>query len=171
MFHFFRNRFTFKMNMGCLSCLFLLAKTQRLEGITSLLLNGKHIVLADIEDCSLEEAEKELLYVQQKYSLSDIFIVSDRDRSYRAFCYSQVDYKTLLKILLDIPHLDMVFFNYTVKRKKATLRVSNKKDRQKQELVSVLKSYSAPIPDEVEKVIYDTGIVKKGIQISLGDDD
>ena len=64
----------------------------------------------------IEEAN----YVQRKYGLSNVYICSDAERSFRIFCYSLVDYKTLLKVLLDFKHLGMVFFDYTVRRKKAT---------------------------------------------------
>jgi len=37
--------------------------------------------------------------------------------------------------------------------------------------MAILESYWMPIPEYVEEVFYDTGIVKKGISISLGGDD
>jgi len=37
--------------------------------------------------------------------------------------------------------------------------------------VSVLESYFVPIPKEVEMVVYDTGIEKRGLSILLGDKD
>ena len=144
--------------------------TQTLEGITSLQPDGKHIIMFDLEDCSLEEAKETLRNVQQKYDLSDIFIVSDAERSYRGWCYSKVDLKTLLKILLDVDYLDYNFFYYTVKRRKATLRTNNKRNRVEQKIVCVLWSYPVQIPKKaLEKVIYDTGIEKRGLSILLGE--
>jgi len=155
------------------SLLFLFAKTQTLEAITSLIPNSgnKHIILADVENCSTEEVIEEAKYVQQKYGLSNFYIYSDAERSFRVFCYSLVKYKTLLKILLDFKHLDMVFFDYTVKRKKATLRYGKKMDRPSPKLVKVLETYPMPFPKVVEQVFYDTGVVKKGISFTLGNDD
>jgi len=155
------------------SLLFLFAKTQTLEGITSLIPNSgkKHIILADVENCSYEQVIKETEYVQRKYGLSHMYIYSDAERSFRIFCYSLVDYKTLLKILLDFEHLDIIFFDYTVKRKKATLRISKKENRPFPKLVKVLETYPMPFPKVVEQVFYDTGVVKKGISFTLGDDD
>lgn len=175
MFSFLKNRFTFKMtkhfgNYG-FSILFLFAFTQRLHGITSLLPNGMHFILVDFENCSFEEVVEESKYVQQKYGLSNIYIYSDAERSFRVFCYSIVDFKTLLKIILDFKHSDMIFFNYTVRRKKATARISRKKGRPLPKLVKVLESYFLPFPEQVQEVFYDTGIVKKGIAFSLGDED
>ena len=82
----------------------------------------------------IEEAN----YVQRKYGLSNVYICSDAERSFRIFCYSLVDYKTLLKVLLDFKHLGMVFFDYTVRRKKATLRYGRKMGRPFPKLVKVL---------------------------------
>ena len=173
--YFYRFSFKATKHFGDLgfSILILFAKTQRLHGITSLIPNSdnKHIILADIENCTLKQAIKETRFVQQKHGLSHMYIKSDAETSFRIWCFSVVSFKKLLKILLDFEHLDMVFFDYTNKRKKATLRDSNKKNRRSQKIVAVLESYPMPIPEYVQEVFYDTGIVKKGIAISLGDDD
>ena len=161
-------RFNFRARIGNVTFFFMLAKTQTLEGVTSLQTDGTHIVLWDLENCTLKQAEETLRCVQTRYGLSHIYIASDAEGSYRAWCFSKVDYKTLLHILLDTEHLDPIFFDYTVKRKKATLRTSDKKGRIPQELVSVLESCPAPIPETWEMVTYDTGIVKRGRSILLG---
>ena len=140
-----------------------------MEGITSLQSDGNHIVMWDLENCSLQQAKKTLLEVQINYGLSDIFIASDTEESFRGWCFSKVDFKTFLKILLDTKFLDWTFFWWTVKRGKATLRVSKKENRSSQEIVSVLYSYYVPIPESVEKVVYDTGVEKRGVSILLGD--
>jgi hypothetical protein len=146
----------------------MISESQTLEGVTSLQSEGKHIVLWDLENCSLEQAEITLRKVQKKYCLSHIFIVSDIERSYRAWCFSKVDLKSYLKSLLDTDFLDWNFFYWTVKRGKATLRTTNKKNREPQKIVSVLESYPVPIPVQFEKVIYDTGIEKRGLTVLLG---
>ena len=75
-----------------------------------------------------------------------------------------------MHILLDVDYLDYNFFYYTVKRRKATLRTNSKKNRPKQQLVNVLESYPVQIPKKaLEKVVYDTGIEKRGISILLGE--
>jgi len=163
------SRVYFRMKVFVCSLTINFAIIQTLEGITSLLPNGKHIILWDIEGCTLEEAIRSLRKVQISYGLSNIYIVSDKEGSYRAYCYSQVDFKTCLKILLDTDYLDPIFFEYTVRRGKATLRTNQKKDRPKQKIVTGLESYFVPIPkDRAERVIYDTGIEKRGLSIILG---
>jgi hypothetical protein len=63
------------------------------------------------------------------------------------------------------------FFYYTIKRKKATLRTGSKKGKPPQRIVSVLESYYLPInPSKVEKVGYDTGLVKHSKSLLLGGD-
>lgn len=71
--------------------------------------------------------------------------------------------------LLDAGILDYNFFWWTVNRSKSTLRTSSKKGRPKQELVSVLKSYSVPDALSREKAVYDTGLTKRGLTIFLGE--
>lgn len=162
-------RFNFRIKKFGLNLFVSLSEVQTLEGITSLLPNGKHIILIDLENCSQLEAEGSLRKLQRKRGLPDIFLVSDLEKSFRAWCYAQVDLKTLLQILLDVEFLDWNFFWWTVKRGKATLRTSNKKNRPPQKLVSVLRSYSVPIPASCEKVVYDTGVEKRGTTVLLGD--
>jgi hypothetical protein len=152
----------------------MLSEIQTLEGVTSLQSDGSHIVMWDLENCTLEEAEKILREVQTRHCLSHIFIVSDCAGSYRAWCFSRVSYETLLSILVDsLGILDYSFFYYTVKRRKATLRTGEKKGRSAQKLVSVLRSFTCPIPTRgclVEKVVYDTGLEKRGVSLLLGGD-
>jgi hypothetical protein len=162
-------RFNFRVKFGNWTFFAMIAKTQRLEGVTSLQKDGKHIVMWDLENCPLDKAEMTLRDVQRKYCLSDVFVVSDAERSYRAWCFSKVDFSTYLKILLDTEFLDWNFFYWTVKRGKATLRTSSKKNRELQRLVNVIESYRVPFPSECQKVVYATGLTKRGATILLGD--
>jgi hypothetical protein len=142
---------------------------KRLEGVSSLQLDGKHIIMWDLEKCSLKQAKETLRKLQGKYCLSDIFIVSDIEGSFRAWCFSKVEFKIFLKILLETEFLDWNFFYGTVNRGKATLRTNNKKNREPQRVVSVLESYPVSFPSSCEKVVYDTGLAKRGLTILLGD--
>jgi hypothetical protein len=162
-------RVNFRAKIADWTLFAMIAKTQRLEGVTSLQNDGKHIVMWDLENCTLEEAERALKDVQNKFCLSDIFVVSDVKGSYRGWSLSRVDFVTYLKILLDTEFLDWNFFYWTVKRGKATLRTSSKKNRELQRLVNVIESYRVPFPSECQKVVYATGLTKRGATILLGD--
>ena len=154
-----------------LTIFFMFALTQTLEDISSLLRDGRHIVMWDLE-VALEQAEDVLRKIQRRYNLSHIFIVSDIEGSYRGWCFSKVSFKILLSILVDsLDIIDYSFFYYTVKRRKETLRTDRKKGRPPQQLVSVLESYPSAIPTKLEQVIYDTGLEKRGRNIMLGDRD
>ena len=151
----------------------MLSKTQTLEGLTSIQSDGKHIIMFDSKDnCDLNELKECWKRIQQKYGLSNVFIVSDKEGSYRIWCYTHVSFDILLKILLDAYDLmDWNFFYWTVTRGKATLRISNKKNSEPQKIVAVLESYPAIFNENElwEKVTYDTGTEKRGINILLGD--
>ena len=153
----------------------MLSKTQTLEGVTSLQSDGKHIIMFDsIDDCNLNELKKVWKRIQQKYGLSDVFIVSDKEGSYRVWCFTHVKFNVLIHILTedDVFNLmDYNFFYWTVSRGKATLRTSNKVNREPQKIVAVLESYPVSFDENElwEKVTYDTGTEKRGINILLGD--
>jgi hypothetical protein len=167
-------RFNFRAKLRNLTFFVMIAKTQTLEGVTSLQTDGSHIVMWDLENCTLQKAEKTLKKIQRKYRLSNIYIASDVEGSYRAWCFSKVNFSILLKILIEsLSILDYNFFYYTAKRKKATLRTGSKKGRPAQKVVSILQSYYSDVPVKnscVEKVVYDTGLQKRGISLLLGSD-
>jgi hypothetical protein len=157
----------------------MLAETQTLEGLTSQVVGreGYHYPLFDIEKhgeiVSLEEVEYELGKIQVSYGLPDIFIMSDRIGSFRAWCFGEVrftDYMRMQLDLLDAGILDWNFSYWTMNKGEGTLRVNSKQNRPKQELVSTLHSYSVTFPeDKIEPVFYDTGIEKRGLTVFLGD--
>ena len=156
----------------------MVAETQSLEGVTSKVIGreGYHYPLFDIEKrggkLSLQEVERELGKIQVSYAISDFFITSDKEGSYRAYCFSEVTLIVYMRMQLDLIDagiLDYNFFWWTVNKSKATLRVNQKKNRPKQELVSTLHSYSVQIPCKFESALYDTGVQKRGLTIFLGD--
>lgn len=162
-------RASFRINFRNFTSYFMLSRTQTLEGMTSLQPDGKHIVMFDLDDCNLEEALHELKRVQNEHSLADIFVYSDKIGSYRVVCWNHISFWEYMNILTSLPEsmVDYDFFWWTANRGKATLRTINKHDRPPQKLVAVLESYPHPEPEIVQKVDYDTGVEKLGINISL----
>jgi hypothetical protein len=154
------------------------ARSQKLEGITSQVFDdngkptGKHYPFFDLEGTSLKNIKKILGKIQKKYGLSDIYITSDNNTTFRAWCFSIVTFETYLKILIDSKDVvDYGFLLYTFKRKEATLRLSKKEGRPFQKVVTVLESFNVPLPSKIVKhVIYATGCEKQGTTISLGGD-
>lgn len=163
-------RINFRIKLKDVTIFFMISKTQTLEGITSLINKEEnlHIIFWDLENTTLFNAEQTLKFVQEKYNLSDIYIMSDIESSYRALCFSQVDFKSLLKILLDTYYLDYNFFYWTVLRSKATIRTSNKIGREPNKIISVLQSYEVKMPEKILMGIYDTGNDKIGKMVNIG---
>ena len=149
----------------------MISKTQTLKGITSKVIGetNKHYIFWDLENCTLEQAKETLIDVQYEFKLGDIFITSDCENSFRAWCFSKRTFKTFMHILLHTKYVDYNFIYWTIQRGNATLRTSNKEDRKPQELICVLKGYEKPIiPNKFISVLYDTGHDKRGIVVKLG---
>lgn len=166
-------RINFRIKIFNRTLFFMYAKTQTLKGITSKVKGSKdkHYVFWDLENCTLEQAQITLAKIQYKYKLGHIFIVSDLPNSYRAWCFTKVDFKTFLKILLDTDYVDYNFFYWTVYRGEATLRITQKQDRPLQKIIKVLETYYNPLPKTLGFTEYDTGIGKRNINIfkDIGD--
>jgi hypothetical protein len=173
-----KKRFNGRITTSLFTFFFMIARSQKLEGVTSRVfdINGKptenHYVFWDCDIPDLEKIKTVLTKVQQIYNLSDIFVTSDNNRSFRAWCFSIVDFPTFLKILIDSKEIiDYEFLSYTFRRKEATLRVSKKENRPFQCIIGVLKTFSAPFPTgTMRQITYVTGCEKKGTTLSLGVD-
>lgn len=163
------SRLNIRLKIGNITLFGMVAKTQTQGGITSKLAYNRHIVLWDLDHCSLKAAITELERIQRKYNLSDIYIFSDRESGFNAVSFTPVDYVTLLRILIDTRYIDEGFISYTAKRNKATLRLTLKEGRESIELKHIIYSYYQPLPRELERVVYDTGLVKDGITIGMVD--
>jgi hypothetical protein len=162
-------RFNFRLKLANLTLFLMASHTQALEGVTSIQQDGTHKIMWDLDKCTLKQATTTLRKVQKKHCLSNIFIVSDAEGSYRAFCYNRVNFKHFLKVLLDTDFIDWNFFYWTVSRGKATLRTSSKKGREPQKVVKVLRSYPAKFPSSCLRAHYETGVNKRGMTLLLGD--
>jgi hypothetical protein len=170
-----RMRWNLRINLFKRTLFIAYSKRQTLEGVTSRVITEPeekhlHYIFFDLENCTLEQVKQKLKEIQFEFKLGDIFIFSDRESSYRAWCFSKRPWLTFLHILIhSFPFLDYGFWVWTVRRGAATLRTSQKVDRPNQDLVAVLKGYEETmIPDKLRYVRYDTGVEKKGRLIELG---
>lgn len=173
-----KKRFNLRITTNLFTFFCMLARSQRIEGITSQVYEnqkptGKHYPFWDLEGCSLEQIKKILKKVQSRYALSNIYLTTDNNgKTYRGWCFSIVSFETYIKILADsLSVMDYGFFYYTIKRKEATLRLSIKEGRPFQSCTDVLESFFVPYPSGIMKhVTYVTGNEKKGTTINLGVD-
>ena len=165
-------RINYRMKIGNITAFFMLSHSQSLEGVTSLQDDGLHTPFFDIENCSLDECVSALKELQFIYNLSDVFVTCDLDRSFRVWCFCHVNYLNYLEMQIQLLRkklLDYNFFWWTVKQGKSTLRTTSKKGRQQQKVVAFLPSFSVPFPKKCEKVLYDTGVQKRGLTVFLGE--
>jgi hypothetical protein len=168
-------RYNFRITTNRFTFFGMLARSQKIEGVTSQVFdkNGKptenHYIFFDLEGATLETIKKILKKIQQRYGLSNIFITSDNNKTFRGWCFSIVSFETFLKILIDCKEIvDYGFVQYTFKRKEATLRLSQKEGRPLQNVVTVVESFSVPFPKLMRHVVYVTGCEKKGSTIDIG---
>jgi hypothetical protein len=168
-------RRTFKITCKGITFFIMLSHTQTLRGITSKINNkDEHLLMWDLEECSIHDAEKELKRIQEKYNLSTIYIMSDKEKSYRGICFTGVPFLRMLHIISDTKYIDFMFVKYTCIRQRASLRFSPKKDRGIMKIVSILPNpemdVNVKIPNQMEIVEYDTGLQKasKEIHIKIG---
>lgn len=105
---------------------------QRMKGITSKTgREGYHYILLDYDNTPFYIAKESLEKLMVKYSIDGFVIFSDKEDSFRLFSDTIVDFKQLLRIMLDAEGLDRMFFKWTVIRGYATIRISDKKNRLK----------------------------------------
>lgn len=146
----------------------MLSSTQRLFGITNKIGKDKYFILWDIENCTLDECLKSLGRIQLRHHLGEIFITSDKERSFHAWCYNIVSFRKFLSIICDTKYCDWNFIRWSVARGQATIRTSQKKNRPKQRLVATIWGKHNPIVQNPLRVIYDTGIDKRGKVFTFG---
>lgn len=167
-------RLNFRLKIGNLTMFFMISLTQTLEGVTSKVIGEEdkhmHYIFWDLEGYNLPQVVKKLREVQREFRLGDIWIVSDAPKSYRAFCWSKRPFIEYAHILIhSFPELDFGFFIWTMRRTAATLRVSDKINRPKQQVVAFLKGYEeTEFPKQLVRAVYDTGWEKRGRIIELG---
>lgn len=174
----------------------LLSKTQRLSGIVSRIENNEfkrsdnmHILLWDLESCTLDEAINELRRIQIKYDLSDIFITTDRvilangkypipkgrrkadgmKSGFNAWCFTVKPFVEYIHILTDTRYTDFQFLWWTMHYCEATLRITPKEGRGNIKCLARLRSYDVLVPFGKKILIndYDTGSIKRGIQLRM----
>jgi len=158
-------RLNLRLKFGDITFFGMISKTQTLKGVTSTANRKEHLhyIFWDLEGCTLNEAEQTLKDVQKDFCLSNIYITSDLDKSYRAWCFSQRKWLEYLHILLHTQYVDYGFWIWTIRRGEATLRISKKDKRSYQNLISVLEGYyEVDLPQKINIIMYDTGIEKRG---------
>ena len=161
-------RFSTRIKIGNITLFGMLSSTQRLSGITNKIDKDKFFIMWDMENCSLPDCIGSLKNIQEKYNLGEIFITSDIEKSYHGYCFDIVTFRRFLSIVCETKFCDWNFIRWSVVRGQATLRTSKKRNRDRQKVVAILKGHHNKIIENPIRVIYDTGINKRGMVLNIG---
>jgi hypothetical protein len=143
-------KLTYRKRIGKYLFYAFFTKTENTTGVTSYVKDDKnhmHYVLWDFDKTPLVHVINELMYVSKLYELKNIVIMSDKKDSYRAFSPTKVDFRTLMKILLDTEFVDWEFIKWTMRRGYATIRMTKKEYRKKPKIIEILKYDGRYKPD------------------------
>lgn len=112
------------------------------EGVNSLLPDGKHILMWDFDNVKLKQVLLHLSTIQARYQLPKIYILyTGKPGHYMAYCFKRVDWQKAIEIIAATPHVCQTFLRFGVWRKKWTLRITPK-DGRRIKLISVLDGYA-----------------------------
>jgi len=116
----------------------------RVIGVNSEVGDGRHILMWDFDEVPLEKVKQDLLFVQNRYALSDIHILRTKEPdNYIAYCFSAFEWRRAVEIVAQSWFMDWQFFRFGVFREKFTLRVTPKGKRTPY-LVERLEGYCLP---------------------------
>jgi hypothetical protein len=125
---------------------FTFAPVTDVTGVNSTLKDGWHIPMWDFDDIPLEYVEAALRLVQNKFKLSNIYILNTgKTDHYIAYCFQKRPWDVIVTIVSATLFVDHNFFKYGVYREHWTLRVTPKEGR-KPKLIKILYSL---VPESV----------------------
>jgi len=133
-----------RITIGDIRLTFTIARVAKVIGVNSRLDDGRHILMWDFDNTTLEEVKNALRKVQSRYFLSDIFILeTKKDTNFIAYCFTALDWRRAVEIIASTQGVDWNFIKYGVYRERFTLRVSPK-DRRVPKKVATLEGYELP---------------------------
>lgn len=116
------------------------------SGVNNTLKDGKHFLVFDFDNSELLQVWYELKKAQIKYRLPPIYIVNTgKENSYHAYCFYRCDFKKSVQIALECDSIDYTFVRFTLQRKHATLRITEKNNRS----LKVVHTIESKIPETV----------------------
>jgi len=142
-----------------------MAKYQWVKGITSAIPDTNyHYYMNDFDDCPLDKViatlKKMKRWAKTRYDIifNDITIIGgDLDNSYRCVSYTRLRFNELVECVAICEHIDPVWLRWIILRREATIRLSNKINREHPvKIVHIIKGKSPELPDKTDEVIYKT---------------
>ncbi len=121
---------SFTLSKGPLRLRVSLTWSERVHGITSKLPNGRHILMWDFDNSTLEQVFDTLAGEQRFWSLARIHVFSGgRPGSYHAYCLEEFDFIDAVGLIYDTEGVDRGWVKLAFIREYFTLRTSTKDGR------------------------------------------
>lgn len=137
------NYFDFKIPFSNHTRLKISAKLEEMvAGINSgLPEDTEHILMWDYDDIKYKEMIHSLKYVQERFRLGDIYVMTDsKTCNFRAICYTRVPFLNMIEILAGTPFIDPDFVRISLRRRYSTIRISPKKGRTPPRQLGIISS-------------------------------
>jgi len=147
-----------------------MTKYQWVKGITSAIPEScYHYYMNDFDDYPLDKVivtlKKMKRWAKTKHDIdfNDIIIMGgDLENSYRCVSYTSLTFNQLVECVAICDHIDAVWLRWIILRREATIRLSNKIDREDAiKVVSIIKGKSSKIPYKIDEVLYKTVVSKE----------
>ena len=161
-------KITLRRKIGNLLIYGFITRTQSVTGLISKIPNGldQHYPLWDFDNSNLDEVMESLETAKNDFMLNNIYIMSDKEGSYRAFSLTPVDFRTLLGIIIFTKGTDFQFFNWTVKRGYATIRMTEKIGRRDNKIITCIGNATEKLDlNKIQFVDYSTDLDGRKIKI------
>lgn len=119
-----------RITIGGFRLTFSAAHITKVVGVNSQLDDGRHVLMWDFDNTTLDKVAEALKKVQTRYFLSDIHILETKENSnFAAYCFTAVSFRRALEILFATDGVCLSFLKFCVIREHLTLRVTPKGGR------------------------------------------
>lgn len=120
-------KFSKKGRVGRIRFSLVIRTVKNVQGVTSLLDDGQHILMWDFDGQSIKDVERNLWAIQVFYELPDIHISQSSDNGgLHAYCLHRTPWLESLHIVAGTRGVDPDYVSLAAWRKKWTLRLSDK---------------------------------------------
>lgn len=117
----------FRIEKGPLTVGAFLTWSQKHTGVNSLLQNGNHVLMWDFDGAPQQDISKALWSISTEFVLPPIRLLQSSDEQhYHAWCFHQVTYGNMFRILAATPYVDKTWLKIGAVREFWTLRITEK---------------------------------------------
>ncbi len=123
-----------------------LTHSGQVKGVNSKLPDGRHFLMWDFDDIEEEVVKEALCQVQRRWHLSKIYLLNTGlPNFWHAYCFTSVSWGECLKLLVETPYLDKVYFKIGCIRGYFTLRYTKKRAREFEPAIILPSRYNEDV--------------------------